>query len=148
MAPLWKSGLSGPLRYLAHASGIEGAAAEADHPPPPIGDGEDDAVAEAVVGGRTVFGGDEQARLHQLGRARTFGDQVVLQSGAAGRRIAQAEALPLRLRQGALVEIAARGLAGRASELGREPRLRLDHPVGQALAARLLLCGARIGGGQ
>ena len=57
---MWKSSVSGELRYFAGTSADERPAAEGDDAPAEIGDREDDAVAEAVEGDRDVVAGDQQ----------------------------------------------------------------------------------------
>jgi hypothetical protein len=144
---LWKSGLSGPFRYLARACGIHGPAAEGQDAAAMVGDGEDDPVAETVVGRPALLRRDQQARLHQFAGLGALGDQVVFQSRAAGRRKAEPEARPLGFGQAAALQIGPRLPALGPAQGRLEPLGRRVHPVGKPLALALLLGGAGVGGG-
>ena len=63
---MWKSGVSGELRYFAGCVGIERAPAEGDDAVAQVGDREDDAVAETVVGDGDVVAADQHARRDHL----------------------------------------------------------------------------------
>ena len=52
---MWKSSVSGELRYFAGTSADERPAAEGDDAAAEIGDREDDAIAEAIEGDRHIL---------------------------------------------------------------------------------------------
>ena len=60
--------------------------------PAEIGDREDDALAEAVEGDRDVVAGDEEPGVDHLVLADVLRRQMLLQRGAIGAGIADAEA--------------------------------------------------------
>ncbi len=122
----------GAVQILGLGGGIERTAAEGDHPPAGVGDREHDAVAEAVVGRPTVLGLDQHARLDQGLGLGALGDQVVLQPGAAGGGVAEAEAAALALGQAAPVEIGPRAIALGPTQLGLEPLGGFLKPLAQA----------------
>ncbi len=101
--------------------GVHGAAAEGHHPPAPIGDRKNDAVAEPVEGGAAIFGRHQQAGRGQVRGLGALGDQVVLERRAAGRRIADVEPRPLALGQSASGQIVSGRPTGRPAKLGFEP---------------------------
>ena len=133
---MWKSGVSGELRYLAGDVLLQRAAAEGDDAAAQVGDREHDAVAEAVVGHRNVVAGDQQARPRPCPRPAALRAEVLLQREALGRRIAEPEFELRRRIEAAVGEIAARagaGAATRASPRRISPR---------APSRRAASCGA------
>ena len=126
-----------PVQVFGARVGIEGAAAEADHAAPPVGDGEHHAVAEAVVGRAAVLRRDQEARVDEVARPSPLGDEVVLQRRAAGGRVAQAETHLVLRAEPSPVEVGARGLARRAAQLGGVPARRFVQPLPQTHAPRL-----------
>ncbi len=134
----------GTIQVLGPGVGIERPAAEGHHPAAAIGDRKDDALAEAVVRGSAVLRPDEQARLHQLSGPGALGDQIVLELGALGRRIAQAEALPVLFLEPPALQIGPRVAPARPAQLAFEPARGRRQPVLQPLALLVLLGPARI----
>ena len=70
---------------------IERAAAEGDDTAAPIADRKHHAVAEAVVGNRDVFAGDEQPRFDHVLDRDFGGAEMLLQRILLARRIAEPE---------------------------------------------------------
>ena len=130
--PLVKQRAFGTVQIFGPVVGVHGPAAEADDPPARVQNGEDQPVAEPVIGLAAAVRRDQQPGLDQFGRPRPALDQGLFQPLAVIGRIAQAEPLPLILGQAALLKIFARRLARRAAQIGGEPFLGQVHPLGQA----------------
>ena len=133
-----------PVQIFGPRLGIQRPAAEREQPPAPVGDGKDYPVAEPVIGRAAVLGGNQQARVDQLGRPRALGHQIVLQRRAALGGETDAEPAPFALRQAAPVKIVPRLTPCGAAQLGLEPFAGEIQPVGQTLALFLFLDGLRI----
>ena len=75
---MWKSGVSGEFRYFAGLVGIERAPAEGDDAVAQVGDREDDAVAEAVVGDGDIVAADQHARRDHVLEAEPSAGEMLL----------------------------------------------------------------------
>ncbi len=122
---------------------LERAAAEGDDAPAPVGDRKHDAIAEAVVGHRDVFAGDDQAGLDHVLDRYFRGAEMLLERVLLGRRVAKPEFQLRRRRNAAVGEIAASARAFLDCQRRlEEPRREFDD-VMQRLAPLLALLRPR-----
>ncbi len=135
---MWKSGVSGELRYFAFAPGSMARPPKATTRPRAIVDREHHPVAEAVVGDRDPLAVDEQPRLDHLIDDDALSRQRVAQGEALGRGEAQRKAALRRGTEAPIGQIAPRLCPDRLLEIGLEQTLRHCQHVEKACAFLLL----------